>query len=111
MSDRPPLSGFAGAIHRAALLLRRRLEELELRIRAADEQAWPEYREVALAVASMERELREALPANLTTREMAEKIGVSPRTLLRRVRRGRIRPAIHEGKLVRWKGTEAEGRR
>jgi hypothetical protein len=109
-ADPPSLTGFAATLHRAALLLRRRLEELELRVRSGDEEAWVELREVAVALVALEGELRGALPASLTTAEMAAKVGVSVRSLLRRKRRGEIKPAFQAGRLIKWRGDEAGGR-
>lgn len=110
-ADPPSLSGFGSELHRAALNLRRRLEKLELRIRAGDEQAWPEYRETALAVVSLEKELREALPPGLTTKQMAELVGVTPRTLLRLrdLRPHTGAPAGEAG--ARGRGSRRTGRR
>ena len=43
----------------------------------------------------------------LTTKAMAERLGIAPKTLLKHTKAGAIRPAVHRGKLVRWRGTEA----
>ena len=42
----------------------------------------------------------------LSTRQMAERLGIAPKTLLRRKARGDVKPAMQAGKLIRWKGTE-----
>ena len=46
----------------------------------------------------------------LSTREMADRMGVAPKTLLRWRAQGRVKPAVQIGQrgraAVRWKGTE-----
>jgi hypothetical protein len=44
--------------------------------------------------------------ALLTTAEMAERLGISPKSLLRQKSRGQIKPAHQRGKFVRWSGAE-----
>ena len=44
--------------------------------------------------------------AYLTTAEMAQRLNLSPKTLLKHKANGKIRPAVQQGKLIRWKGTE-----
>jgi hypothetical protein len=46
----------------------------------------------------------------LTTQEMAKKLHLAPKTLLKRARRGEVRPALKRGKLIRWRGDEAAAR-
>ena len=87
----------------ARLLLAQRVADLEARVRAGDEGAWPEYL-VALPVLAA---LSQA-PAGqlLTTAEMAERLGLTPKVLLRRTARGEITPAVRAGRLLRWAGDE-----
>jgi predicted site-specific integrase-resolvase len=42
----------------------------------------------------------------LTTAQMAERLGIKPKTLLRHKSNGAVRPALQRGKLIRWKGDE-----
>jgi hypothetical protein len=56
-----------------------------------------------LVVANLAPERRGAY---LTTAQMAERLNVSPKTLLKHKASGKIRPAVQQGKLIRWKGTE-----
>jgi hypothetical protein len=92
---------------RAIRLLEDRAIVLEARIRTGDETAWPEYRETVGALATVfERMAPGRRGEFLTTREMAERLGVSPKTLLKHKARGTVRPAIQRGKLIRWHGDE-----
>jgi hypothetical protein len=43
----------------------------------------------------------------LTTAEMARRMGIAPKTLLKHKALGKVRPAIQRGKLIRWRGDEA----
>ncbi len=95
------------SLARAARLLAERLDGLEKRIRAGDQAAWVPYLESARALgallANLPPDRREGF---LTTAEMAERLNISPKTLLRRKARGEIRPAVQAGRLIRWKGSE-----
>jgi hypothetical protein len=88
--------------------LAERLAQLDARVRAGDEGAWPEYIAAASGLAALlphvAPERRDAL---LTTAEMAARLGVAPKTLLRHRAAGAIQPAVVRGKLIRWRGTEA----
>jgi excisionase family DNA binding protein len=97
-------STFGGPLHRASLVLQQRLEELERRGQDGDATAWSEYAATAAALATVmgamdQRETQKLL----TTREMAEQLGISEKTLLRHNRRGTLHPAVRVGKLIRWK--------
>ncbi len=95
------------ALTRAVDRLTHRLDQLEQRVGTGDETAWPEYREAARALAEILAQLApERGGALLTTAEMAERYGISPKTLLRRKARGEVRPAVQRGKLIRWRGDE-----
>jgi DNA-binding transcriptional MerR regulator len=89
-------------LQHAALMLGKRLHELEQQIRQGNESAWAEYAHIAQALASVNSR-QEHQAEFLSTREMAERLGVSPKTLLRRKRRGELVPAIQAGKLIRWR--------
>jgi len=85
-----------------------RLRELETRVDAGDEAAWAAYCAAAATLAAI---VPQAMPgANgqlLSTREMAERLNISPKTLLRRKKDRQITPALQLGKRgrasLRWK--------
>jgi hypothetical protein len=95
------------ALDRAGRMLAERLARLEDRVRGGDEAAWGAYAEtartLALLLPTLAPERRGEL---LTTAEMAARIGITSKTLLRRKARGEIRPAVQAGKLIRWRGSE-----
>ena len=93
-------------IDRAARLLTNRIDTLEKRVREGDESAWPDYQETLRTLAALLPHLGPERGAMLTTAEMADRLGVAPKTLLRHKAKGRIRPAVAQGKLLRWKGNE-----
>jgi hypothetical protein len=84
-----------------------RLEQLAARLDAGDEQAWPAFLETARGLAEIVAQTRpERQGALLTTQEMADRLGVSPKTLLKHKARGVVRPAAQKGKWIRWRGDE-----
>ena len=85
-------------------LLVARVADLEHRVTAGEESAWPPYLDALRTLAALDRPERGAM---LTTREMAERLGLAPKTLLKHAKTGAIRPEVRRGKLVRWRGTEA----
>ncbi len=89
---------------RGLRLLIARVAELEARVVAGDESAWSPYLDALQALAALDRPERGAM---LTTAQMAERLGVQPKSLLRRVARGEVRPTLRAGKLIRWRGDEA----
>ena len=89
---------------RGVHLLTARVAELEERVRAGDGAAWPSYLDALRTLAALDRPERGAM---FTTAQMAERLGVTPKSLLRRAARGEIAPALRAGKLIRWRGTEA----
>lgn len=102
------MTGFADPLHRASLLLVQRLAALEGRVREGDEVAWGEFRETAVALAEIGRAGEAGRPAKLlTTKEMAERLGIAPKTLLRKRMKGQIRAAYVGGRrLIRWKAEQ-----
>ncbi len=83
------------------------LASLELQLET-DAALWREYRETALALAGV---LASTASSNqdvelLTTAEMAARLSIAPKTLLKRKARGEIRPMLQKGKLIRWNGRE-----
>jgi hypothetical protein len=99
IEGRKPLS-------RALVRLASRLEALEHRLDVG-EDVWLEYATLAAHLATV---LAQAAPGGqgrlLTTREMAELVGVTPKSLLRAKAKGRVKPAHQLGRLIRWKGSE-----
>jgi hypothetical protein len=96
------------ALEHAAQVLAQRLVELEVRIQAGDESAWGLYVQTTMALASVVPNLsQERRGELLTTAEMATRLGIKPKTLLKRKGKGQIRPAMQAGKLIRWRGTES----
>ena len=93
-------------IDRAARLLAERLDLLEKRVQDGDEEAWAPYQEAVKTLTALLPHLGPERGAMLTTAEMAARLGVAPKTLLRHKAKGRIRPAVAQGKLLRWKGNE-----
>jgi predicted DNA-binding protein (UPF0251 family) len=94
-------------LERAVARLQARAAALEERVEAGDESAWSAYVEAVEALAAVLPRLdRGADGALLSTAEMAHRLGVAPKTLLRHVARGSVTPALRRGKLIRWKGTE-----
>jgi hypothetical protein len=107
MSERIAKLATTAALSRAACVFAKRLAQLEDRVQNGDETAWSAYAEtvrtLALLLPTLAPEHRGEL---LTTAEMAARMGIKPKSLLRRKARGQIRPAIQAGKLIRWKGSE-----
>ena len=107
MTPDPRVYGASIVFSRSARRLAGRAEALEARLSHGDEAAWPEYVEVVktliLVLSNLTPERRGAY---LTTAQMAERLNLSPKTLLKHKANGRIRPAVQQGKLIRWKGNE-----
>lgn len=102
------------ALDRAARNLEARLAELEKRL--ADGAGWFEYAAVAASLATVRAQLTpEASGRLLTTRELADRMGVSPKTVLRRKAKGQLRPAVQLGErgraAIRWRADAAGGAR
>ncbi len=98
------------ALGKAEPLLLKRLGQLQERLQAGEEGAWTEFLGVVQALIALSQAAR---PENggpmLTTQEMASRLGVAAKTLLRHKARGRIQPAVAKGKLIRWSGQERIG--
>ena len=103
----PPLT-LTLMLPRAVARLLTRLAVLEQQLDAGDASAWPAY----LAVLDVLLRLTAATKPGasgelLTTKAMAERLGIQPKALLRRVKQNTVRPAVKAGKFIRWRGTEA----
>lgn len=95
------------ALLRAERRLVERLEALEAKLVAGAETVWPSYIETATVLAAIAPQLTpEASGALLTTSELAERLHVHPKTILRRRKRGELQPAAvlgHRGRAaLRW---------
>jgi hypothetical protein len=86
-----------------------RLEVLEAQLDGdALSPTWTEYREtLAVLLVLTQHERPGERGELLTTREMAERLGLAPKTLLKHAASGAVRPALKRGKLIRWRGDEA----
>lgn len=103
MSVREPRA----VLERAMARLQTRVAALEERLEAGDESAWGPYCEAVEALAVVaDRNAPGSHGELLTTAEMAAKLGLSPKTVLRRKASGELRPALQKGKLIRWRGNE-----
>jgi hypothetical protein len=93
---------------RATQLLEARLVELEAKVReGADDPTWQAFSHTAMALAQISAQVAPGSQGELlTTREMAERLGLAPKTLLKHAAAGTVRPAVRKGKLIRWKGDE-----
>ncbi len=85
-------------LERAGGRIEARLLALDKRLDAGDESAWPEYLALVSALVGIEPALSpERVGRLMTTAEMARRLGVSVKTLLRRRRRGELAPALELG--------------
>jgi hypothetical protein len=93
---------------RAPHFLGLRLEQLRTRIESGDESAWSEYPTVAVALARLAVLAAPGARGEfLDTKTMAQRLGVSPKTLLRnRKKPGGVQPALVLGQrgraALRW---------
>ncbi len=80
-----------------------RLDTLAARLDAGDDAAWPDFLATVTALRALVPEERMPL---LKTEEMAERLGVSPKTVRKLGKRGRL-VAEHFGKrgtgAIRWR--------
>ena len=95
-----------GELQRSANILMARLVSLEEELES-NESRWTEYIATVQGLAAIIPCLApERGGALLTTAEMAVRLGISSKTLLRQKSSGGIRPALQRGKLIRWRGDE-----
>jgi len=102
------MTPIALALARAQRRLLARLDDLEARLDARDEGAWPSYCEATTALAALASQPAPGSNGQLlTTRELAEKMQCSTRTIRRRAKAGKIAaPALPFGRAGRWRGDE-----
>ena len=98
------------ALTRAAQRLSARVDELGKQLDAGEER-WSEYAMVAAALATIAPQLAPGVRGELlTTAEMATRLHLSPKTLLKRARRGELKPALRRGRLIRWHADQTGAR-
>ncbi len=94
-------------LRKAEAVLTNRLEQLQSRLQAGEEGLWIELCEVVRTLTQLRTAL---LPEHggpmLTTAEMAARLGIEAKTLLRHKKNGKIRPTVQQGKHLRWNGQE-----
>lgn len=93
------------ALLRAEAHLIDRLEQLAPRLDGGDSACWAEYAAIASALAALAPQLTpERMAEVLSQKELAERFGVSLRTVRRRVQNGTLptkRPAIRKTEAAR----------
>jgi hypothetical protein len=97
------------ALRRAEVRLLERLDQLEARLDHGDGdgELWRAYADAAGALAMIARETAPGAHGELlSTREMAARLGVSAKTILRRRKAGQLTPAAAFGQrgraALRW---------
>jgi hypothetical protein len=96
-------------LDQAVILIPRLAGQLRARVNNGDEAALPAYLATMRTLTAV---LEHVSPGQqlLTTRQMAERLGIQPKALLRRKARGVVKPALQKGKLIRWKADGVSGR-
>ena len=94
-------------LEQAARRIAARLLVLDRELEAGDLSGWEEYVVLAQALAQLEQATSPVRTGRLmSTHEMAGRLGISPKTLLRRRARGEVEPALVMGKrgrgALRW---------
>jgi hypothetical protein len=108
MSVERQVFGLASRLEHAAGVLSERLADLEARLRGGDEAAWEPYLATLTTLAAVLPHVAPGARGEmLTTAQMAARLGVAPKTLLKHKAAGAVKPALQRGKLIRWKGDEA----
>jgi hypothetical protein len=101
-------SGPGKRLARAVARLSARLDALDAQLDAGEAVAWQEYAAVAASLATV---MAQAAPGArgefLSTKAMAQRLDITPKTLLRHKAAGAVRPALQRGKWIRWRGDEA----
>jgi hypothetical protein len=98
------MTALSAALASASRRIVARLEELERRLDRGDETAWPDLLATVETAARLDERLVPGAHGELlTTREMADRLHVKPKTLLRRKAAGHATPALARGKLIRWR--------
>jgi hypothetical protein len=92
------------ALDRARPLLESRAAEFEARLRDGDSGAWDAYLATISALAAVTAQTGAGSRGELlTTRQLAERLNVSVKTVLRRKKTGGLKPAVQLGRrALRW---------
>jgi hypothetical protein len=94
-------------LRKAEGMLTDRLEQLQNRVQAGEAALWGDLVQVTATLVSVHGALApEHGGSLLTTGEMAERLGMSVKTLLNHKHNGTIQPAVAKGKHLRWSGAE-----
>jgi excisionase family DNA binding protein len=98
------------ALRHAQARIIEQLEQLEPRLAECDLAAWVQYAQLAAALAAIVRETAPGAGGRLlSTAELADALGVSPKTILRKRRSGEL-TAIELGRrgrsALRWQGDQ-----
>jgi hypothetical protein len=109
-----PASTPGPLLTRAKNVLELRLSDLIDRVESGDASAWPDLIEMVKAMAALAPHVAPGARGELlTTKQMAERLGIAPKTLLKRKARGQATPALQLGRrgraAIRWKGDEVAG--
>ncbi len=99
-------STVTSSLGRVVSRLLQRLESLDYRLDHGDEGVWATYAETATVLANLLSALPPETQPLLTTAELAKRLGVSSKTVLRRRQQGSMRPALQHGRLIRWKADQ-----
>ncbi len=82
---------------------------MEAALDGGDEAAWSQYLSTVGALTATLTQLGPRGGDLLTTAEMAARMGISAKTLLKHKARGIVRPALQRGKLIRWRADATNG--
>ena len=105
------MTSLTACLLRAARLLEERLGHLEDQVRGGNEAAWGPYLATIGPASTLADRLAPGSRGELiTTKQLAEALSITPKTLLKRKARGELKPALQRGKLIRWRGDEVVGR-
>jgi len=103
----PALDAVGGLARRLEPLLVRRLGELVLAVERSEPEAWAPVCETLAAIEALSTLASpERRGAFLTARELARRLGVTPKSLRRMVAEGRLAPAVRAGRFLRFRGDE-----
>ncbi len=98
-------------LHRVRARLQARLVVLETQLatQGDPEAAWTEFVQTLDVFLRVEDRIHAQAPAErfLSTKEMADRLGISVRCLLGRKKKGHVRPSIAHGKALRWRPEDA----
>jgi hypothetical protein len=99
---------------RVVRVLELRLADLLRRVEEGQDVAWADLFQTINMMATVAPMVAPGARGELlSTKEMAERLGIAPKTLLKRKSRGQVTPALQLGRrgraAIRWKGDEVAG--